>query len=117
MECHLLVTKGFILTLKAKFVADGILIFFFFFYFSEKTSPDISCESSAKQMIHMKCHQDLLSLKNKKNNKNWSSAAVVIGVLSVNRDGYTCHFYKGDKYCDFMFVILHTKPVMKRDLL
>ena len=36
-----------------------------FFYFSEKTSLDISCESSAWQMIHMKC-QDLFSLKNKK---------------------------------------------------
>ena len=36
-----------------------------FFYFSEKTSLDISCESSAKQTIHMKC-QDLFSLKNKK---------------------------------------------------
>ena len=36
----------------------------FFFFFSEKTSLDISCKSSAKQMIHMKC-QDLFSLKNK----------------------------------------------------
>ena len=30
-----------------------------------KISLDISCESSAKQTIHMK-YQDLLSLKNKK---------------------------------------------------
>ena len=37
----------------------------FFFFFSEKTHLDISCESSAWQMIHMKC-QDLFSLKNKK---------------------------------------------------
>ena len=43
--------------------ADDNLLFYFF---SEKTSLDISCESSAKQMIHMKC-QDLFSLKNKKN--------------------------------------------------
>ena len=34
----------------------------FFFNFSEKTSLDISCESSAWQTIHMKC-QDLFSLK------------------------------------------------------
>ena len=34
-------------------------IFFFFFYFSEKTSLDISCESSAK-------YQDLFSSENKK---------------------------------------------------
>ena len=33
-----------------------------FFYFSEKISIDISCELSAKQMIHMKCH-NLFSLK------------------------------------------------------
>ena len=39
--------------------------FFFFFFFSEKTGLDISCESSAKQKIHMKC-QDLFSLKNNK---------------------------------------------------
>ena len=50
---------------------------FFFCVFSEKTSLDISCESSAKQMIHMKC-QDLFSLKKKK--KKMLSAAVVIGV-------------------------------------
>ena len=67
---------------KAKFVADDILIFFFFF--SEKTSFDISCESSAKQTIHMK-YQDLFSLKNKKNKiKKLSSAAVVTGALRVN---------------------------------
>ena len=38
-------------------VADDRL----YFFFSKKISLDISCESSAKQMIHMKCH-DLLSL-------------------------------------------------------
>ena len=31
--------------------ADHILNYFF--YFSEKTKLDISCESSARQMIHM----------------------------------------------------------------
>ena len=37
---------------------------FFLIFFLEKTSHDISCESSAEQMIHMKC-QDLFSLKKK----------------------------------------------------
>ena len=36
----------------------------FIFYFSEKTSLDISCESSAWQTNHMKC-QDLFSSENK----------------------------------------------------
>ena len=44
---------------------DNFFLVISFFYFSEKTSIDISCESSAWQMIHMKC-QDLFSLKNKK---------------------------------------------------
>ena len=35
----------------------------FFVYFSEKIKLDISCESSARQAIHMKC-QILFSLKN-----------------------------------------------------
>ena len=39
--------------------------FFCCCFFSEKTSLEISCESSAKQMIHMKC-QDLFSLGKKK---------------------------------------------------
>ena len=47
-----------------------------FFYFSEKTSLDILCESSAKQTIHRK-YQDLFSLKNKNKtiNKNLESSA------------------------------------------
>ena len=60
-------------------------IFLFFFILSEETSIDISCELSAKQMIHMKC-QDLFSLKKKKK-KEMSSAAVVIGALRVNSLG------------------------------
>ena len=50
--------------------ADDFFDFFFFLMFLEKTSPDISCESSAwpKQMIHMNS-QDLFSLKNKKKKK------------------------------------------------
>ena len=42
---------------------------FIYFLFSEKISLDISYESSAWQMIHMKC-QDLFSLKKKKKKKN-----------------------------------------------
>ena len=45
----------------------------FFYYFSEKTSLDNSCESSALQMIYMKC-QDLFISENKK--KKFLSAAV-----------------------------------------
>ena len=44
-----------------KIVADDMLIVS---YFSDK-EPDISCESSASQTIHMKC-QALFSLKKKK---------------------------------------------------
>ena len=62
---------------QAKFVADDILIFLLFFFFSEKTSPDISCESAAWQTIHMKC-QDMFSSENKKKS-NLSYALVVIG--------------------------------------
>ena len=56
-----------LLTIKAPIttVADDIQNFFF--YFSEKTSLDIPCESSAWQMIHKEC-QDLFSLKKKKKN-------------------------------------------------
>ena len=50
--------------------ADNI----FFFIFQRKKSPDISCESSALQMIHMKC-QDLFSLKEKENIFFWMSSA------------------------------------------
>ena len=59
----------------------------FIFYFSEKTSLDISYESSAWQTIHMKC-QDLFSSENKKKKKKkskLSSALVVIGALRVKK--------------------------------
>ena len=59
------------------------MAFKIFFLFSEKTSPNISCELSAKQTMHMKC-QDLFSLKNtKKKKKKMLSAALVIGALMV----------------------------------
>ena len=53
------------LTLKAPFTTKADDNFDFFFYFQMKTILGISCESSAKQTIHMK-YLDLLSLKNKK---------------------------------------------------
>ena len=80
---------------QAKFVADDI--FFFFFFFPEKTSLDISCESSAKQMIHMKC-QDLFSLKNKKKKKKMSSAAVVIDALRVKFCCLQMYYRKSDTH-------------------
>ena len=70
---------------QAKIEADDILkllFYFIFFYFSEKISLDISCESSAKQMSHMKC-QDLFSLKIYIKKFNISPAAVVIVALMV----------------------------------
>ena len=69
---------------------------FYFIYFSEKTSLDISCESSAWQMIHMKC-QDLFSLKNKKkkNKKKLLSAAVAIGALRVKGGGIVFYWRRG----------------------
>ena len=51
--------------------AVDILFFFFFFsiFFSERLRHVISCESSARQTIHMKC-QVLFSLKNNINTCN-----------------------------------------------
>ena len=53
---------------KSKIAVDDILNYFWG-YFSKKIKLDISCESSARQMIHMKC-QVLFSLKI--NNRNIS---------------------------------------------
>ena len=68
---HELVSEYFsrVLPLKrqVKFVGDRILNFFY--CFSEKISLDISCESSAWQMIHMN-YQDLFSEKKKKKNQS-----------------------------------------------
>ena len=55
-------------TLKAPNKTYSRWHLFLFFYFFKEKSLDISCESSAKQMIHMKC-QDLFSLKKKKKKK------------------------------------------------
>ena len=58
-----------------------------------KINLDILCESSAKQMIHIKC-QDLFSLKNKKKNKNRMSSATnftwhLKGIIM--NDQFYCH--------------------------
>ena len=71
------------LTLKApsKICSRRQIKLFFLYYFSEKISFYISCESLAKQTIHMKC-KDLFSLKKWKKIL-MSSAAVVIGTFRV----------------------------------
>ena len=51
----------------------------------KKIRHGISCESSARQTIHMKCHA-LFSLKNKIKIK-MSSAAVIFDALMVKRSG------------------------------
>ena len=57
---------------------------FFYYYFSEKIRLSISCESSARQMIHMKCWV-LSSLKNNDNRiiRLWS-VTILLGALRVN---------------------------------
>ena len=55
--------------------ADDSLKYFFSFFFSEKIRPDISCESTARQRIHMK-HQTLVSSNDKSVN-----AAILLGAL------------------------------------
>ena len=52
--------------------AEEILTFFFYSF--QRKCRDISCESSAKQTIHMQC-QDLFPQKMKKKKKRMSSAA------------------------------------------
>ena len=109
---HLLLTSGlqYHLTLKVvrKFVADHILNLLLFF---REKILGISCESSARQMIHMKC-QILLSLKNTKKKKNkqkktrkktqhkmMSSAAVVISTLKVkNTCSQCCNSFRLNQY-------------------
>ena len=82
--CDLPLNVFWLLTLKVPITtaADDNFFLFFFFYFSEKTSLDISCESSAWQMIHMKC-QDLFSLKNKKKFE-CCLLQILLGALRVN---------------------------------
>ena len=67
------------LTLKVPVTTAADNSFFFFF---QRKQVDISCESSAMQMIHMKC-QDLFSLKNKKKFE-CRLLQILLGVLRVN---------------------------------
>ena len=55
-----------------------------FILFSEKTSLDISCESSAWQTIHIKC-QGLFSLKNKKIFFECRLLQILLGALRVKQ--------------------------------
>ena len=57
-----------------------------FFSFSErKKNVDMSCKSSSKQMIHMKC-QDLFSLKKKNKNKSleYHLLQILLGVKGLS---------------------------------
>ena len=65
------------------FYKHTLLVFKCLLIFSEKIRLDISCESSARQMIHMK-YQALFSLKNIKQIK-MLSPEVVISTLRVNQ--------------------------------
>ena len=66
-----------ILTAPITIAADDSLEYSFI-VFPEKIRLDISCESSARQMIHMK-HQALLSSKCKSKKIKVSSAAILTG--------------------------------------
>ena len=56
-----------------------VLNIFFSLFFQKKIRPDISCESTARQRIHMK-HQTLVSSNDKSEN-----AAILLGALRVNK--------------------------------
>ena len=64
-----LTTKALIKTA----VANILIFFFFFFFFSGKMRLNISCKSSAWQIIQTKC-QVLFSLKNKR--KKWTASVI-----------------------------------------
>ena len=72
-----------------KIVADDSLFFLFLFLycFPEKIRLDISCESSARQMIHMQC-QALSSLKILiKNNDDDSLVFKSLSILFFKKKG------------------------------
>ena len=55
--------KNLILKVPSKIAADDTFIYYFYFYLSKKIRLYVSCESSAKQKIHMK-YQALFCQKN-----------------------------------------------------
>ena len=58
-------------------------IFYYFFFIFQKKQVNISCESSAKQKIHMKC-QDLFSLKKKQQqNSECHLLLILLGALRI----------------------------------
>ena len=71
------------LTLKAPITtaADDIYKYFFFF-FSEKIRLDISCQSSARQRIHMK-HQAIFPQKDKSKKIKCRLLQFLLGALRV----------------------------------
>ena len=79
--CHLLKILPRVLSIKVLITItpnDTLKLFIF----SEKIQLNISCESSAWQMIHMKCC--LIFSEKEKEMKKMSSAAGVISALEVN---------------------------------
>ena len=75
--------------------ADKILIFFF----SDKIRLEISCESSAKQMIHMKC-QVLFPPEINKISFRISSAIIFAEHFRVNKPAAgTCRFVYLSVHC------------------
>ena len=68
---------GHILTLKALITTAADDIHKYFHCFSEKIRFDVSCESSARQRIHLN-HQALFSSKDKSKKIKMSSAAIFV---------------------------------------
>ena len=94
--------------LKAPIItaADDNFVYLFiylFFFFSEKTSLDISCESSAWQMIHMKC-LDLFSLKNNKKKKfECRLLQILLGAFRV-KTCEICRLRQKHPYCQVVML-------------
>ena len=71
--------KGVILTLKHQAKLQQTTVLCFYFYLLKKKRLDVSCESSARQRIHMK--YEIKKKKKKKNNEK-----VFMNVVCCNRD-------------------------------
>ena len=72
-----------------------------------QTSLDISCESSAKQTIHMK-YQDLFSLKNKKKIKILECRLLqtLLGALRVKGHLRQCGLFRKINYMLYFPVLI-----------